>query len=545
MVPSDAWNERITGQWPASNSITACNTEDECPTIWQPGGCLQISTARTTSKIIGQGRDPTGLGRWVWTRYRGIQGIILQVITAYLPCTSTNNTGVYTIHCQHQRYLDKHRDPRTPRQAMLEDLCEHITKWRTTGYQMIVMMDLNEDITSTAIVHLFSQIGLKEAITTQNGPSGVEPTYNRGSYPIDGIYTSSTLVTTASGYLPFGEFPSDHRGLWLKVDFSSAFGAKMDPFIPPAVRRLNCDNPTWVKKFQNSYESYITQHKLHLDLYALHDELTVHPFTPERQSRYESLVQKSRRGIFHAEQHCRSLKMGEVPWSRVLQESMDTIKLWSVVLSRKKGTRVSTRYISRLEQKVHIKDSLQHPLPQVTRLLTQAYHRYYELKKNAAQLRESWLKDLAALKAKHHGGNQEGIYKSLLTREKQRRAGRRLRRAMGKLHSGLTGVQVLTAQGPKDITDKEGIENACHDENRSKYSQTSSTPMVRGQLGQELGFDGTSLACQAILAGQYQPPSGTDEYTTEYLKYLKRPLILRTLQRLLYPHLPSGTVGGK
>ena len=43
--------------------------------------------------------------------------------------------------------------------------------------------------------------------------------------------------------------------------------------------------------------------------------------------------------------------MGEVPWSMTLQSARDNIELWSNVVSRKKGTKVSTKHISRLEKK--------------------------------------------------------------------------------------------------------------------------------------------------------------------------------------------------
>ena len=75
----------------------------------------------------------------------------------------------------------------------------------------------------------------------------------------------------------------------------------------------------------------------------------------------------------------------------------------------------------------------------------------------------------------------------------------------------------------KEVTSKVGIEQACHSENYSKYSQSNNTPTMHGPLAAEIGFIGTSPACRQILAGTYKPPPGTNHYTTEYLKYLKKP----------------------
>lgn len=45
---------------------------------------------------------------------------------------------------------------------------------------------------------------------------------------------------------------------------------------------------------------------------------------------------------------------------------------------------------------------------------------------------------------------------------------------------------------------------------------------MRGHLAHELGCDSSSTTFQQILKGTYVPPPSTDEYTMEYLKYLKK-----------------------
>ena len=105
---------------------------------------------------------------------------------------------------------------------------------------------------------------------------------------------------------------------------------------------------------------------------------------------------------------------------------MDTILLWRVVLSIKKVARVSARYITRLEIWVNIQNYLSPSIVSVENNLTIAYLRYYKFKKYFLNQIESWLRDLTYLKAKENWGNQDVIYKSLMTREKQREAVRRL-----------------------------------------------------------------------------------------------------------------------
>ena len=70
---------------------------------------------------------------------------------------------------------------------------------------------------------------------------------------------------------------------------------------------------------------------------------------------------------------------------------------------------------------------------------------------------------------------------------------------MGKLQCGLTKASVQEGDNVKELTQKTEIEDACHQENHQKYSQTNDTPLMQGQLATEIGFIGTSPACRAIL----------------------------------------------
>ena len=56
---------------------------------------------------------------------------------------------------------------------------------------------------------------------------------------------------------------------------------------------------------------------------------------------------------------------------------------------------------------------------EVQQLLSESYGHYYQLKKQAYLLRESWLRDLAVLIAKIRNEDQESIYNSMLQKERQ------------------------------------------------------------------------------------------------------------------------------
>ena len=111
------------------------------------------------------------------------------------------------------------------------------------------MIELNEKITSDTVIEIFANIVLKEAINHRHRDIGLVTMYQIVSHPIDGIYTSITLQVSDERYPPFIIIPSDYLLRWLKINFDSTFGAKMDTLVPHTEQRLNFQKPDTVKRF--------------------------------------------------------------------------------------------------------------------------------------------------------------------------------------------------------------------------------------------------------------------------------------------------------
>ena len=115
-----------------------------------------------------------------------------------------------------------------------------------------------------------------------------------GSHSIYGIYTSKTFKVSAGGYLPFVIIPSDHCLLWIKIEFDSAFGAKMDTLVPHTARRLNWQKPDTIKLFIELYKNFIINDVLYLKLLYIQERLVYEPFTTPLQIKYDRLQKKSK-----------------------------------------------------------------------------------------------------------------------------------------------------------------------------------------------------------------------------------------------------------
>ena len=112
---------------------------------------------------------------------------------------------------------------------------------------------------------------MAEDIQTNN--LSMPATQQRGSCLIDGIFISNTISMIKGGFLPFGEFPSDHRAIWMDITFENAFGYKMPNIITPKARRLKSDDPKVRNNWIKLYKNFIAQHNLHTQLFKLEEEV--------------------------------------------------------------------------------------------------------------------------------------------------------------------------------------------------------------------------------------------------------------------------------
>jgi hypothetical protein len=190
--------ERIRNAWDKSHSCLAYNRTQPCrprhktkgqSSFQQYGGVALLSTTQAAHRVLNSGRDPTGLGRWSWTKYQGKSSVSLKVVAAYRPCISNGALGTYSQHINHLYEKD---DDQCPRQAFLEDLQADLQKWIQSGEQVLVMLDANEDIRDGAVQQMFTEVGMREVLLECNADLSATSTYSRNfqDTPIDGIFAT-------------------------------------------------------------------------------------------------------------------------------------------------------------------------------------------------------------------------------------------------------------------------------------------------------------------------------------------------------------------
>jgi hypothetical protein len=247
---NDRWFKRISGKFRTSRSVFAHNvTELHQSEVLQPGGVGLMSTDDVTYRITATGKDPTGLGRWCWTRFQGKNGVKVRTISVYRPCKAPGATTTYQ---QQLRFLRHHTAEFQPRTALYKDLFMECTEWMDEGNQLIIGIDANEDVRTGEMAEFFQTPGLRDAILDKHSQSSPPATHNRNNQrrPIDELFVTPGLQAVAAGYSAFGVgCPSDHRVLWADFTYTDAFGLSSTPLVSPGARCLNTKNPRLVEKY--------------------------------------------------------------------------------------------------------------------------------------------------------------------------------------------------------------------------------------------------------------------------------------------------------
>jgi hypothetical protein len=187
-----------------------------CTAKFQSGGVLQIAIGEITSRVIKHGGDDSGLGRWTWHVLQGQQNRVLRVVTAYRPVRNMSNAG--SVWNQHQYHSALHQLDGNPHDRWIRDLIAELSTWIQQGESTILMVDLNDNVLTGKAAVALQQMGMIDALSSRHGPN--IPTYQRGSIPIDGIFTTREIAPTSCGYI---QAPGDHLCLWMDVQCSTLF----------------------------------------------------------------------------------------------------------------------------------------------------------------------------------------------------------------------------------------------------------------------------------------------------------------------------------
>ena len=163
LPPEDQWTERLHTQANIQSNLAYNTNEPELTETVQYGGTAVITKDEATNRFFDSGRDPSGLGRWAWTRIQGQENYRTRFISVYRPCYSTTDK-TSSVYQQHRREFATDRPFDCPRMALLNDLDSEIRDWQREGDCIVIGMDANEDIRSNYLKTFFGKHYMREVI---------------------------------------------------------------------------------------------------------------------------------------------------------------------------------------------------------------------------------------------------------------------------------------------------------------------------------------------------------------------------------------------
>ena len=512
--PESQLATRTREWWQISHTATA-NLETTEGRIHQYGGVALCTIGQMATRVIDKGKDNRRLGRWAWTRYQGRGELQLRVVVVYRPNKPTG--GPTTVHAQQRRELLPQKIETDPRELFWEDLQEDIKKWRQAGELIIIGGDFNEDTQQTSVVRRFKEWGMRNIFEGGERPP---PTYNGGKNPIDGIFVSEAIRVGAKGMMGFGEgITSDHRCVWMDIHLDTIGVQKTADAVPARARRLQHRNPRTVKRYLQAWRDISNGASLPGRVQTLYNEVTTSGWSDSTMQQYEQIDQERIQGMLEAEKKCRKLSMGNVPWTPDLTVARARVQFWTLLQTRKKGRKVSSRLLARTRQKANLPTG-QYTTEKIKEALKEAYEEYWTLKKQGHRRRDQWLQSIAEAMTED-GGEKSTHLKTLRIREAQRRTAAAIRRIRNKT-SNTKIRQVTPKSGGAPVETRSVVEHLILQENESKIKQAWGTPFLTKVNTDLFGRMGETAAAGAILHGLIPTQVARHSSTYKLLRELQQ-----------------------
>jgi hypothetical protein len=185
---------------------------------------------------------------------------------------------------------------------------------------------------------------------------------------------------------------------------------------------------------------------------------------------------------------------------------------------------------------------LEYNLEGALMFLTKAYVSYAEAKAKAQLWRDDHLDSLEEARAKKNKATPDKKCKACKHIEQQCKQTCNVKRIRQKSGKGSVTKLYCTEHNVRtECTKKDTIENACISENTGRFSQTNNTPLMEESIIANLEHLAKTDAKYYIPNGTYWPPTGTDQYMSEFLDKMRMPNSVHVKDQFLHPSHPKNT----
>lgn len=525
-----SWSRR-TAKYPGfSRAFVNEHSSSEDAVLF--GGTAYFVEPKLSIRLGPHGGDSSGLGRWSWITLRGKNGMQTRVVTGYRPVVDHSDRP-NSVYSQHELYWKESGAPyRCPRAAFLDDLGTLIQGWITSGDQIILGLDANENTRGACLADWASALGLVNVHATMWPDDTFVPTCNKSTiseHPIDAIWCSPGLDVIACGFSGFGSWDlglrTDHRVLWVDIADESLFG-----FVAPSpacktIRHFPLNDPRARKKYGRTLARLRRRHNIPGQVAALAAKSASSQFLPEDAVTYNRLAALDIDLRTAAREGCAPFYAGQVLHSDEIKALRQEIRLWDLMYNHRSKRQVDSRKLRRLMKKLGIHNAFALTVSQIIKKKEDVRKRYSHAKKHQLKLHKETKARLIASRAKANNTTPDIQERADIHTAAMRRHFSNVRRVLDRKPRTNISILECTTPAGDDVqcTSREDIEAACSEEGARRFSQANETPFMQGSLHQQLGFHACQTAVDAILSGSFVPAEDVDEATRAFLAELKMP----------------------
>ena len=496
-------------------AIAAHNQNEDDGRAQEGGTCLLVFDF-LTSVVGDMGIDPTGLGRWCWTTFVGKDNHTTRLVAAYQPVRSSKRQ-LKSVYRQQRRYFQLQGDMRCPRAIFKDDLVKQLRQWKNDGERVVLMLDANEDLNGGPLSRALDAIDMRDAVRARTGTPG-PATWFRGRNQIDGAFATQNVDCCGARFLPFWAGIGDHRAVVIDIPLQSLVGEQLLKVVRPPARRLQCTIERARRKYETILAQQFTIHRIHEKTAALYRQ-ACYPPPPGFQEAVESLDRIRHQLMINAEKKCRKRRMGEVDFSPGVMVWQKRRDVWRDVVKHKLGGRINRGILARRARACGILSPLSATHAEAERAYRLCQREFDQLKPDADIHRASFLHD------KEQQAEADGDlaaakrFRTMIHRERSRKMWGSIRRAIKKKNGGsVTKVKVCAGGDWVEQSDRGEVESGIMVELTKRFRLTDSTPLMTGQLREDIGYLAATNKSDEILRGTYRAPSDTAPETKEMLK---------------------------
>jgi hypothetical protein len=458
------------------------------------------------------------------------------IVTAYKPLKTQGPSTAWTQQWTLLRETNKNPDPI---KSFCEDLATELKKWTGKGYEIILMIDANEEVglRPGGLNSVISSVGLCDLLDDRHKATSYPNTYARGTKRIDYIFGTERIRQhcVSSGILPFGYgYPSDHRAIFIRCNIEKVLCTEIHPLESQATRLIMDATPKEREKFITELDWHYTAQNLYERLQRLWN-IPPSGWNKHHEDEYNKCDSQHIMGMLAAER--KTCKQKTTAWSPAYSIAIENKAFWKIALSlRRTYLRPHEKFLAWARAR-NIEDYQAILTNTIIKELRTAQLQLREIKQKAASLREAHLREL--LNITQESGNDrthEHHLKILICAHKRQNAYHRIQQILKpQVKGGLSYVLVPENFQPENypydpantqtwsmVHEPEKVQKYINLRNITHFAQAHGSPFTIAPLD-KIKWAADDPVSEALLQGTV-PESirSEDEYVNNVLNAIAK-----------------------